>query len=167
MSSRTGRLFLILLSALVVLSPLLIATLLSSSGNTTPGAPAGTPTTTPQTDAGNEYAIKVFWNGQQVALLSFDDLLQLPQIDVVADGKPQEGPTLLSVLQLAGIREFSQVKASGLCRGRIASAELVLNRADITDEVILDKTNIGTTKLCGPDIPYNNWIIDVNELAVT
>jgi hypothetical protein len=117
-------------------------------------------------DTGNKYAIKVFSNDKQIASLSLDDLLKLPQVTVSAGGKDQEGPTLLSALDLAGIREFSEVTVVGLTRGRIGSAELVLKKDQITDKVILDKTNKGTTKLCGPDIDYNKWIIDVSKLVV-
>jgi hypothetical protein len=120
----------------------------------------------PGTETGNEYAIKVFWDDTQIASLSLDDLAQLPQVTVSAGGKDQEGPTLLSVLDLAGVAEFSEVTVIGLTRGRIASAELVLKKDQISDEVILDVTNEGATKLCGPDIDSNQWIIDVSKLVV-
>lgn len=117
-------------------------------------------------DTGNEYAIKVFSNDTQIASLSFDDLLQLPQVTVSAGGKEQEGPPLLSLLDLAGVGEFSEVTVIGLTRGRIASAQLVLKEDQINDEVILDISNKGTAKLCGPNIDANEWIIDVSKLVV-
>lgn len=157
-SNSSGRAFrapyrvtaLLLISIIALLAILLVPVLGSSQG----------------IDTGNEYAIKVFLNDTQIASLRLDDLLQLPQVTVSAGDKDQEGPTLLSVLDLAGVGEFSEVTVVGLTRGRIGSAELVLKKDQITDEVILDKTNKGTTKLCGPDIDYNQWIIDVSKLVV-
>ena len=112
------------------------------------------------------YTIKVFSNDTQIASLSLNDLLALPQVNETASDKAQEGPTLLSALALAGIQNFSQITATGMTQGRIAEAVLILNRSEIDDEVLLDITNLGTTKLCGPNISFDKWIRDVNKLVV-
>ena len=113
-----------------------------------------------------QYSVKVFLNGELLTFVSMDDLLALEQVSFTAENKDEEGPSLLSVLKLAGIGEFNEVTIIGLSRGRVASAELVLSRSQINGQVILDITNRGTTKLTSPDIPSNNWIIDVSELRV-
>jgi len=113
-----------------------------------------------------EYTIEVFRNGGKVASLSLPDLQSLPQKSVQTIAGMQEGPTVLSVLQQVGIQEFNRLVISGLTRHRIESAELTLTRAEINDQVILDITGQGTTKLTSPDIPQEEWIIDVNRLTV-
>jgi hypothetical protein len=112
------------------------------------------------------YTIKVFSNDTQIASLSLDDLLNLPQVNISAVGRTEEGPTLLSALELAGVTNFSQLTATGMTQGRIAEAVLTLTRDEIDDEVILDITNSGTTKLCGPNISFDAWIRDVNKLEL-
>ena len=119
----------------------------------------------PATSAETGYQIKVFSKGQQVASLGLTQLHSLPEVTIEMGGdSPGSGPTLQSVLELAGIQEYSKVTISGMVRGRIATAELTLHRAEITDEVLLDFTNQGKTKLCGKQIPQSNWIVDVTEI---
>jgi hypothetical protein len=112
------------------------------------------------------YTINIFSDNTQIASLTLDDLLSLPQVNISAAGRTEEGPTLLSALELAGVTNFSQLTATGMTQGRIAEAELTLTRDEIDDEVVLDITNSGTAKLCGPDIEFANWIRDVNKLVV-
>ena len=83
-----------------------------------------------------------------------------------ADGKNEEGPTLMSALALVGIVDFSTVTVYGFIPGRLGTAEITLKRAEITDRVILDFSNQGTCKLAGADIPTNNWIVDANKMVV-
>jgi hypothetical protein len=160
------RASLLVFSVITVLGLLYMPVLGCTKGTETIKTPASISTGTTKIDTGNKYTIKVFSNDEQIASLSLDDVLKLQQVAETADGKEQEGPTLLSVLELAGVREFSEVKVEGLTKGRIASAELILSKGQITDRVILDRTNKGTTKLCSPDIAANNWIIDVDKLVV-
>ncbi len=101
-----------------------------------------------------------------MSTLKLADLTSLPQVKVTADSKEETGPTLLAVLGLAGIQDFSSVTAYGYTKGRVATAELTLNRSQINDQVVLDISNQGTAKLAGPNIPGNSWIIDVNKLVV-
>ena len=121
-------------------------------------------TTTSTSDTG--YHISFFLNGKQVASLGLIELHTLPEVtlSIPGAGSDEQGPTLLSVLELAGIKNFSKVTISGMLKGRIATGELTLNRGDITGEVILDFNNQGKTKLCGSQIPDSNWIIDVAEI---
>lgn len=112
------------------------------------------------------YRIKVMQNGKQIALLSLTQLQTLPAVTFSAYQRTETGPTLLSVLKLAGIDSFSKITISGMLRGRVATGELTLARNEVTDEVILDFSNQGTAKLAGSEIPFDNWIIDVSEMGV-
>jgi hypothetical protein len=145
--------------------------LMGCSSTTTPtnSTPLNSATKTPTSTAsnsGDKYFVAVFSGDSQVATLKLNDLTNLPQVSVKADGKDQNGPTLLSVLGLAGIKDFSSVTAYGYSKGRVATAELTLSKAQINEQVVLDISNQGTAKLAGPDIPGNSWIIDVNKLVV-
>jgi len=113
-----------------------------------------------------EYSIEIIQNGQHVTDVTLSQLHTLPEVSFTAIEKTQTGPTLLSVLQFAGITEFSKVTVSGLSKGRVATAEKELNRTDIDDQVILEFNNQGKTKLAAPSIPDSDWIIDVEAIEV-
>jgi hypothetical protein len=111
------------------------------------------------------YQIKVFDQDKQVASLGLEELHSLPEVIIEMGGDtPETGPTLLSVLELAEIEEYSKIIVSGMTKGRLATAEITLQRSEITPDVILDFNNQGKTKLCGKQIPDSNWIIDVTEI---
>jgi hypothetical protein len=113
-----------------------------------------------------EYSIHISRDGQHVTYVTLSQLHTLPEVSFQAKGTTQTGPTLLSVLQYAGIAEFSKVKVAGWSKGRLATAELPLDRAQITDQVILEFNNQGKTKLAAPTIPDSDWIIDVEAIEV-
>jgi hypothetical protein len=128
-------------------------------------APNTSSSNTTQTAANNTgYQIKLFQNDQQVASLGLTELHTLPDVTLTMSGKSEVGPTLSSVLELAGIKNFSDIKVSGMLKGRLATGELTLKQSDITGEVILSYNNQGKTKLCGVRIPDTSWIIDVVEI---
>ena len=70
------------------------------------------------------------------------------------------GPTLLGVLRIAGITQFTQVVITG------PKGSLTLLSADIDDKVVLSFTSEDTFKLAGPKIPEDQWIKDVSEIRV-
>jgi hypothetical protein len=111
------------------------------------------------------YKIKIFSKNQLITSLGIEELQSLPQVSVeVGSDTPTNGPTLQSVLDKAGIKEFTQVTIAGMSKGRIATAETTLQKADITLEVVLDFNKQGKTKLCGIRIPQDQWVIDVSEI---
>ncbi|MBI2919204.1 MAG: hypothetical protein HYY01_14615 [Chloroflexi bacterium] len=109
-----------------------------------------------------EYAIEVIVRGEKVA---FVPLSQLKGLEAKTVGE-QQGPTLLDALKLAGVQDFVKLTVSGFSPGRRGPAQLVLARAEVNDQVILDFTNKGTVKLTGPDIPNDKWVLDVARLTV-
>ena len=144
----------------------------TKTSQTTPVDNSSTSTTTTTSITGatssieTGYHIKFFQNGQQVASLGLEELHSLPEmtLNIPGSGSTEQGPTLSSVLELAGITDFSKITVTGMLKGRIATAELTLDRTEITEEVMFDFNNQGKTKLCGARIPDSNWIIDVAEI---
>lgn len=91
---------------------------------------------------------------------TWDDLKKLPLANLSVEGKVEEGPKLLDVLQAAGVTEFSEVHLSG------SSAPATLTREQVDDNTILDFNNHGTVKLASTYIPKPDWTKDVNEIVV-
>jgi uncharacterized protein YceK len=112
------------------------------------------------------YSIAFFFNGNKMAALTIDDLSTLEQVTININGSPQDGPTLISALKMAGIDDFTELTAYGMSRGRLATAEATLKREQIDDSVMLDINKHGKCKLCGANIPQSNWIIDIEKIEV-
>ena len=127
-----------------------------------PGPGTGTATRT-STESGS---IKVSRNGQIIQVLSPAELDAMPKTSMRADNKDYSGPSIASILANAGIPGFTSVTVVGYAKGRLATAELKLARAQVNDNLILRKTNQGTFSLASPDVNPNDWVIDVNELRV-
>jgi hypothetical protein len=112
------------------------------------------------------YSIAVSAGSGTVVYLTLDQLNKLAKTAVRAADRNNDGPSLSSVLDLAGIKEYKSVKVVGMDRGRMATAELSLERQQVTDKTILDITNRGTCKFVSPDVAFENWIYDVTALVV-
>jgi hypothetical protein len=114
------------------------------------------------------YCLAVIVDGQQVASLTIDDLKALPLVeDVLQEGsKPQNGPTLKSVLAKVGITKFRQLTVAGFAKGRVATAEITLTSAQVHDRVLFDLTRRGTAKLASPELAFDDWIVDVAKVIV-
>ncbi len=156
-------------SLLLALGAVIVAASIGGCTSGQPGASTGAnaPTQSPKEQAASgEYALKVTEGGKVLARPSPADIRGLPSLKFIADGKEQEGPSLLSVLRLAGVQDFKRVTVIGMQRGRTHSAALPLDHAKVTDKVILDFNKRGETKLASPEIPSELWIIDVTELEV-
>lgn len=137
---------------------------ISTSTKTKTGSGAGTGTATATSDS--NYGIKVTQNGNTLLFLSLADIDNLATVTEDADGKSYTGPTILSILSLAGVDNFSQITIVGFSKGRLATAELPVAKSDLNSTYIVRKTNQNTYSLATPDVDSNSWIIDVNELRV-
>jgi hypothetical protein len=93
-----------------------------------------------------------------------DELQALGTRRVVMQGRPEEGPPLLSVLSAAGVDEFASITVVGV--GARDSGRLTLPRKAIDRDVLLDIANRGTTKICGPKIAYDRRVRDVLRIEV-
>ena len=148
------------------MASIFVVLFLAALGLTACSAPERVPGTSAQIETGTGYSIQVFRSETQVGSLTLAALSKLDTVKFTADGKNEEGPTLMSALALVGITGFDEITVYGFSKGRLATAEKTLKWSQINDKVILDFSNQGTCKLAGADIPSNDWIIDVTRLVV-
>jgi hypothetical protein len=91
---------------------------------------------------------------------TWDDLKKLPLANLTIEGKVEEGPKLMDVLNAAGVTDFSEVSLTG------SASPVTLTRNQVDDNTILDFNNHGTVKLASTYIPKPNWTKDVSEIRV-
>ena len=91
--------------------------------------------------------------------VTLDAVKSLPLAQLTVEGKVQEGPKLLDVLNLAGVTEFSEVTLTG-------TSTSTLTREQVDDNTILDFSNRGTMKLATTYIPKANWAKDIAEITI-
>jgi hypothetical protein len=133
---------------------------------TTTSTPNATGTTSPAATTPSGYSIPVFLNDKQTATLTITDLSKLPQVSVTVEGTAEQGPTLTSALASIGIKDFTSVTIDGFSKGRLATAQLVLQKSQVTDDVILALVARGSVKLTGTSIGAAKAVIDVNKVTV-
>lgn len=141
-------LVLVVVLALFVAAALGIETLMSSG-------PSGS-------DA--EYVVIVIRDGEVLEQFTMDDIRGFDMTTVEVLGKIEEGPTLLDVLEAAGVNDFERLHIGGM--GIRDDGSISLTRAEVTDEVLLDIANRGTVKVVGPDIAWEDRVRDVTEIVV-
>jgi hypothetical protein len=126
------------------------------------GCGADTDSGTPSTDGGSaNVVIEVVQGGTVLAGFLLADLRDLPRVTVKYEDREQEGPTLQSVLAVAGVEGFETVKVDGFRQGRGVSSELT--RAEIDDQVILVIDGQGEVNLASR---LGQLVADVNRLTV-
>jgi hypothetical protein len=62
------------------------------------------------------------------------------------------------------VTDFDSVTVTGL--GVRDDGRIVLSRAQVDQDVVLDVAERGTTKLCGPNIAYEDRVRDVERIEV-
>jgi hypothetical protein len=92
--------------------------------------------------------------------VTLDSLKKLPLANVTVDGKIQEGPKLMDVLNLAGVTDFSEVTLTG------SASPVTLTRTQVDDNTILDFNNHGTLKLATTYVPMPQWTKDISRITV-
>jgi predicted small lipoprotein YifL len=92
--------------------------------------------------------------------VTLDALKKLPLASITVDGKVQEGPKLMDVLNLAGVTDFAEVTLTG------SASPVTLTREQVDDNTILDFNNHGTLKLATTYVPMPDWTKDVSEITV-
>lgn len=140
--------FAVALALLVVAA--VVAEALVSSGTSGPGA--------------GGYEVTVTRDGAVLAAFTLDDLRALGLKKVTIAGKTEEGPTLLSVLEAAGVDDYRELTITGM--GIRDDGSIVLEASEITDEVLLDIANRGTVKVVGPAIAWSDRVRDVTKIDV-
>lgn len=92
--------------------------------------------------------------------VTLDNLKALPQKEIMAAGKAQNGPALIDVLTQAGATEFAQATIKG------ETGEIVLAKAELTPDVILDYANDGTVKIASPTLPMPSPVRRVSTIEL-
>jgi hypothetical protein len=91
---------------------------------------------------------------------TLDELGELPLATIQAEGKIEEGPKLMDVLNAAGVTDFSEVTLTG------SNGSITLPVEQVDDNTILDFTNRGTVKLASTYVHKADWIKDITEIRV-
>ncbi|MEP7135731.1 MAG: hypothetical protein ABI904_12440 [Chloroflexota bacterium] len=92
--------------------------------------------------------------------VTLDALKKLPLANITVDGKVQEGPKLMDILNLTGVTDFTEVTLTG------SASPVTLTRAQVDDNTILDFNNHGTLKLATTYVPMPDWTKDITEITV-
>lgn len=106
--------------------------------------------------------LRVTRDGVVLAEFTMDELREFPTRSYSQFGKSGEGPMVLDVLAEAGVADFERLTV----RGPAVRDDgiLVLERDQVTEDVVLDFANRGTVKIAGPDIEWDDRVRDVTEL---
>lgn len=110
------------------------------------------------------YEVIVMREDVELARFDVDGLRELGVQRLTIQGKPEEGPTLLSVLDAAGVDGFDRVSIGGW--GIRDDGAIVLTSAEIDEQVLLDIANRGTVKVVGPDIAWEDRVRDITTIVV-
>jgi hypothetical protein len=110
------------------------------------------------------YAVKVMRGDTVLKAFSVAALHALPAVTIVADGKPQQGPSVRTVLAAAGVTSFSALDVRGM--GLRDSGRMTLAAQAVTSVVILDFNDHGTVKIVSPTMDWRVRVRDVTELIV-
>jgi hypothetical protein len=111
-----------------------------------------------------EYVVVVIRDGDVLERFTMEEIRAFDTARVEVLGKTEEGPTLLSVLEAAGVTDFSRVHIGGM--GIRDDGAITLTRAEVDDDVLLGIANRGTVKVVGPDIAWEDRVRDVTEIVV-
>jgi len=111
------------------------------------------------------YSVAVTRDGELLHTFAVAELQALPAATFTSEGKVQVGPTLLSVLDAAGVRGgFDEVEITGM--GIRDEGRLVLAADDVDDQVVLDFAERGTVKVVSPALSWRERVRDVVEITV-
>ncbi len=111
------------------------------------------------------YSVVVTRDGELLRTFAVADLEALPTVSITAEGKAQEGPSLLAVLEAAGVGDdFSEVEITGM--GVRDGGHLVLTAEKVDARVVLDFAERGTVKIVSPELSWRERVRDVVEIAV-
>ncbi len=111
------------------------------------------------------YSIKVERGGEVLKQYDLAALHALPQTQVTIDGKEQDGPLLVTVLHDAGLGDFASVTIRGA--GVRDDGRLTLSGEEAGSGVLLDFSERGTVKACGPRLEWSDWVRDVLTIDVS
>ncbi len=112
----------------------------------------------------DRYEVRVLDGTRVLASYTVDDLKALGEATIVVDGKTEQGPRLIQVLQAAGVKQFTRLEIRGA--GVRDDGFITLSASDVDENVLLDIANRGTVKVVGPKIAWADRVRDVTEIVV-
>ena len=115
-------------------------------------------------DASGTYHVTVVRPDGRERAFDIGQLKALGMRKVMIDGKTEEGPTLLSVLEASAVTEFDSVTVLG--QGVRDDGRITLKRDEVDRDVVLDFALRGTVKLVGPKIAWDDRVRDVMRVEV-
>ena len=110
------------------------------------------------------YTVSVVRDEDVIHVFDLAALKVMKARKIEMQGEIQKGPPLLDVLKAAGVDEFSSLTITGT--GVRDSGRIVLDADEVDRDVLLDFSNRGTVKVCGPDILWENRVRDVMRIEV-
>ncbi len=128
-------------------------------------AVTGTAQSPGQAPAARAYTVSVERDGTVVKRFTVAELRALPQVHILSDGKPQDGPSLPAVLAAAGVTggyEALVIRGTGVRD----AGRLTLPAGEVDGRVILDFSDRGTVKVVGPRLDFRERVRDVTAVVV-
>jgi hypothetical protein len=112
------------------------------------------------------YSLQVTRDGVVLKALTASDIDGLPQQVPEIGGRPMNGAPVRAVLALAGVQAAQEITVRGTNSTRSGPAMVTLPWAALSDDVLLGVNKRGAAKFFGPNLPGEQWVVDVTEIAV-
>lgn len=110
---------------------------------------------------GSAKIVKITGKGKAVAYISTDILKQLVKQDVDEDALSL-GPSLQLAMHAAGVSEYSKVEVKGEDQ-----SDIILNKKDISDDLIIYLVGNGTMNLCRKENISNFLVKGIKEIIIS
>ncbi len=110
------------------------------------------------------YRVEIVVDGETIGAFNLDSMKALPQREVRMQGQTQEGPSVLSLLEVVGVKEFERLVITGI--GERDDGFIELDADEVDENVLLDFAARGTVKVCGPDVEWADRVRDVERIEV-
>jgi uncharacterized protein YxeA len=110
---------------------------------------------------GSAKIVKITEKGKAVAYISTDILKQLVKQDADEDDLSL-GPSLQLAMHAAGVSEYSKVEVKGEDQ-----SDIILNKKDISDDLIIYLVGNGTMNLCRKENISNFLVKGIKEIIIS
>jgi hypothetical protein len=110
------------------------------------------------------YSVSVERGGEVLKKYDLAALDSLPKVTREMEDKEQTGPTLVVLLEDAGVTSYETVDVRGA--GIRDNGRLSLTQTEVGRRVQLDFSDRGTVKVCAPWLEREEWVRDVLTISV-
>lgn len=110
------------------------------------------------------YSVSVERGGEVLQKYDLAALDSLPKVTREMEDKEQTGPTLMVLLEDAGVTSYEKVDVRGA--GIRDNGRLSLTRTEVGRRVQLDFSERGTVKVCAPWLEREEWVRDILIISV-